>query len=76
MRAASQKRFFHVPLLILISVIATASLLAIPSRHLLEGSAHGGGHNHPGIRFVIGANKSGQTGTIDTPGTVKVLCNQ
>ncbi|HKO42014.1 MAG TPA: hypothetical protein VJU84_01885 [Pyrinomonadaceae bacterium] len=30
----------------------------------------------PGIRFVIGANKAGQIGTIDTPGTVKVLCNQ
>ena len=36
----------------------------------------GEGDTHPGIRFVIGANKSGQTGTIDTPGTVKVLCAQ
>lgn len=36
----------------------------------------GGPDNHPGIRFVIGANKSGQTGTIDTPGSVRVLCNQ
>gem|GEM_PF-3865803 len=36
----------------------------------------GGPENHPGLLFVIGANKTGQTGTIDTPGTVKVLCNQ
>jgi hypothetical protein len=34
------------------------------------------GDPHPGIRFIIGANKSGQTGTIDTPGTVRVLCAQ
>lgn len=34
------------------------------------------GDPHPGIRFIIGANKSGQTGTIDTPGTVRVLCTQ
>jgi hypothetical protein len=31
---------------------------------------------NPLIKFVVGANKSGPTGTIDTPGTVKVLCNQ
>jgi hypothetical protein len=53
MRAASQKRFFPVPLLILISVIGTVSLLAIPTGHLLEGSAHGGGYTpkpSPGSR--------------------------
>jgi hypothetical protein len=32
--------------------------------------------SHPGIRFVIVANKAGQVGVIDTPGTVNVLCNQ
>ncbi len=31
---------------------------------------------HPGIRFVIGANKTGQTGNIDTPGRVNILCAQ
>ena len=36
----------------------------------------GGPDNYPGIRFTIGANKSGQSGTIDTPGTVRILCNQ
>ncbi len=36
----------------------------------------GGPDDHPGIRFVIGANKSGQSGTIDTPGTVRILCSQ
>jgi hypothetical protein len=46
--------------------------MSIPARR----RCCGGPDNHPGIKFVIGANKSGQTGTIDTPGTVKVLCNQ
>lgn len=36
----------------------------------------GGPDDHPSIRFTIGANKQGQTGTIDTPGTVRILCNQ
>jgi hypothetical protein len=43
MRASGKKRFFPVPLLILVSVVAV-SLPAIPNRHLMEGSAHGGGH--------------------------------
>lgn len=44
MRVAGQKRFFHVRLLVLIAVIGTVSLTAIPTRHLLEGSAQGRGH--------------------------------
>lgn len=40
---ARQKRFFPAPLLILVIVIGAVGLSAIPSRHLLAGSAHGGG---------------------------------
>lgn len=47
--------------------------MSIPARRRCCG---GDSDHHPGIRFVIGANKTGQTGTIDTPGTVRVLCNQ
>lgn len=36
----------------------------------------GEGDTHPGVHFVIGANKAGQTGTIDTPGRVRMLCDQ
>ena len=36
----------------------------------------GGPDDYPDIRVNIGANKTGQTGTIDTPGRVRVLCNQ
>ena len=46
--------------------------MSIPARR----RCCGGPDNHPGIRFVIGANKAGQTGTIDTPGSVRVLCQQ
>jgi hypothetical protein len=37
----------------------------------------GGGFldHRPGIRFIIGGNQPGQVGTIDTPGTVRLLCN-
>lgn len=40
MRAASQKRSFPIPLLILVIVIGAVGLSAIPSRHLVAGSAH------------------------------------
>ncbi|HBB94091.1 MAG TPA: hypothetical protein DC054_01755 [Blastocatellia bacterium] len=41
MRTASQKRFFPVPLLMLLIIIGAVGLSAIPTRHLWEGSAHG-----------------------------------
>lgn len=31
---------------------------------------------HPGIRFVIGGNRTGQSGNIDTPGRINILCAQ
>jgi hypothetical protein len=45
------------------------------SFHARRRCCHESDHD-PGIRFVIGANKTGQTGTIDTPGSVRVLCSQ
>jgi hypothetical protein len=45
--------------------------MSIPTRRRYGGFAD----TNPGIRFVIGGNKTGQVGTIDTPGTVRVFCN-
>lgn len=45
--------------------------MSIPAQRRYGGFAD----KNPGIHFTIGGNKSGQVGTIDTPGTVRVLCN-
>jgi hypothetical protein len=45
--------------------------MSVPARRKYGGFAD----TNPGIRFTIGGNQAGQTGTIDTPGTVRVLCN-
>src|SRR5690242_18407759 len=44
MRAFGKKRFLPVALLIPVSIVVAVSLSALPTRHLMADSAHGGGH--------------------------------